>query len=143
MKKILVLVCLLLFLGSFVYAEHATAADRFANNQDGTVTDTQTGLMWSDRDNSSDINWFNAKSYCYGYSGGGKSGWRMPTIDELGQLYSSGAYGSAIKKTGNYVWASETRGSDAANFNFDYGLRNWYFQYIDGNGRALPVRSGK
>ena len=67
MKRILVLVFLVLFLGSFVSAEYA-AADRFVNNKNGTVTDTQTGLMWADHDNGSNINWYAAKGYCKGYS---------------------------------------------------------------------------
>lgn len=117
-------------------------ADRFVNNGNGTVTDTQTGLMWANRDNGSDINWYNAKSYCAGYSGGGKSGWRMPTIDELHQLYNSGAYGSVINKTGDFVWASETRGSEAAFFNFSSGNRHWSLKLSESSAdRALPVRS--
>ncbi len=64
-------------------------AARLVNNNDGTVTDTQTGLMWADHDNGSNINWSNAKNYCEGYNGGGKSGWRMPTLDELRSLNSS------------------------------------------------------
>jgi len=143
MKKILVMVCMVLFFGILVPAEYAVAG-RFIDNRDGTITDTETGLMWANRDNGSGINWFNAKSYCEGYSGGGKSDWRMPTIVELGQLHNSGAYGSVIKKTGDYVWSSETRGSDAAIFFFYEGIRYWYPQsdsviYY----RALPVRSGK
>jgi len=143
MKRILVLVCLVLFLGSFVSAEYA-AADRFVNNGNGTVTDTQTGLMWADKDNGREINWYNAKSYCDEYSGGGKSGWRMPTIDELQQLYNSGAYGSAIKRTGyGFIWSSETSGSRAAYFSFYDGNRRWAFQSGGKDGfRALPVRSG-
>ena len=142
MKKILVLVCLVLFLGSFVSAEYATAADRFVNNKDGTVTDTQTGLMWADHDNGSDINWSDAQIYCNGYSGGGKSGWRMPTIWELEELYISGAYGSVIKKTGPLVWSSETCRSEAAGFQFYTGTRYWYPQSSLSYIRALPVRSG-
>jgi hypothetical protein len=142
MKRILVLVCMVLFLGTFVSAEYA-AAERFVNNKDGTVTDTQTGLMWANKDNGSDINWNNAKSYCERYSGGGKSGWRMPTIAELGQLRKSGAYGSVIQKTGPFVWSSETQGSAAAYFYFDLGERDWDRQSYDETIRALPVRSGK
>jgi len=87
----------------------------FRKQQRRHVTDTQTGLMWADHDNGSDITWFSGKSYCEGYSGSGKSGWRMPTIDELRTLYTSGAYGSIIQKTYSYarVWSSETRGSGA------------------------------
>jgi hypothetical protein len=143
MKRILVLACMILFLGTFVSVEYATAADRIVNNKDGTVTDTKTGLMWADHDNGSNINWWGAKSYCEGYSGGGKSGWRMPTIDELRQLNSSGAYGSVIKKTSSFVWSSEIRGSDAAYFNFTLWPSGWGHQSKDGSYRTLPVRSGK
>ena len=139
----MMLVCMVLFLGSLVSVEYMEAADRFVNKKDGTVTDTQTGLMWAAQDNGSKINWVNAKNYCEGYNGSGKSGWRMPTITELGELYSSGAYGSVIKKTGRAVWSSETQGSNAAYFSFTNGSRIWYPQSTANTRRALPVRSDK
>ena len=119
-------------------------AARFVNNGNGTVTDTQTGLMWPDQDNGSPINWYNAKSYCEGYSGGGKSGWRMPTLHELRPLYESGAYGSVIKKTGaGYIWSSDAPGSACGGFVFLWGIWIWTkHSYDDDRGRALPVRSG-
>ena len=143
MKRILVLVCMVLFLGSLVSVEYA-AAERFVNNNNGTVTDTQTGLMWADKDNGSDINWNNAKSYCAGYSGGGKSGWRMPTMSELVQLHNSGAYGSVMKKTGRFIWSSETRDSEAYGFDFNLSRKAWSPQSFASVGdRIIPVRSGK
>ena len=51
---------------------------RFIAYNNGTVSDTQTGLMWAAKDNGSNINWVNAKSYCENYRGGGYSDWRMP-----------------------------------------------------------------
>ena len=140
MKKILVMACTVLFLGAFVFAEHATAADRFVKSNDGTVTDTQTRLTWADHD-SSDINWRGANSYCEGYSGGGKSGWRMPTLDELAQLYSSGAYGSVIRRTSSFVWSSQTSGPLlAAVFYFNGGASGWDSKDYEAGYRALPVR---
>jgi len=35
-------------LGTYASAGYAAATDRFVNNKDGTVTDTQTGLTWAD-----------------------------------------------------------------------------------------------
>ncbi len=143
MKRILLLVCLALFLGSFVSAEQA-AADRFVNNKDGTVTDTQTGLMWAAQDNGSNINWYDAKSFCEGHGGGGRSGWRMPTTDELAGLYASGGHKGIIKLTACCVWAPESNATNAALFNFDYGVRNWIPRWsLNDGGRALPVRSVK
>jgi len=143
MKRILVLVCLVLFIGSFVSAEYATAEDRFVKNNNGTITDTQTGMMWADQDNGVNINWYGATSYC----GGG--GWRMPTIDELRTLHSSGVYGSLIKKTGSWVWSSEHDNSTnpllskAASFRFTDGSKQMHSKYDADGDRALRVRSAK
>jgi hypothetical protein len=60
---------------------------RFIAYDNGTVSDTRTGLMWAAKDNGSKINWANAKSYCENYRGGGYTDWRMPTQDELAELY--------------------------------------------------------
>jgi len=141
MKKKMVWLCAVLFLGTLFFADTARA-DRFINNHDGSVTDTQTDLMWADKDNGGDINWTGAKSHCQAYSAGGKTGWRMPTGDELGQLHTSGAYGSLIKKTGEYVWSSETRGAnEAAIFYFIYGAKYWIPQEKSRKMRAIPVRA--
>jgi hypothetical protein len=134
---------------------------RFIDNGNGTTTDTKTGLMWAAKDNGSNINWANAKSYCENYRGGGYTDWRMPTQDELAGLYdTSKTYQSdcrylfnskwdthlteLIRLTCPCLWASETRGSAAANFYFNEGKRIWHpqtdvYYYL----RVLPVRSGK
>ncbi|MEI7673608.1 MAG: DUF1566 domain-containing protein, partial [Deltaproteobacteria bacterium] len=131
---------------------------RFIAYDNGTVLDTQTNLMWPAKDNGSDINWANGKSYCENYRGGGYTDWRMPTQDELAGLYDkSMIYKSVcgwdvhltelIRLTCNALWTSETRaetrGSEAAYFGFSNGNRYWSRQSGDGGSRALPVRSGK
>jgi len=124
-------------------------ANRFVNNGNGTVTDTQTGLMWADKDNGSQINWYDAKIYCEGYSGGGKSGWRMPTVAELEGLYNAGIRwgGDTIKFTHDAIWSSEIEatlnGTGAAVYVFwGGGYRGWARQWDGLRKRALPVRSG-
>ena len=123
----------------------------------GVVTDTKTGLMWAARDNGKDINWSDAKTYCANYKGGGFNDWRLPTQDELAELYKAG-----IRERENQIislssccpWASETRGSRAASFCFGSGSGAVHFGFRGGSrgwggrsgargGRALPVRSGK
>jgi uncharacterized protein (TIGR02145 family) len=128
--------------------------NRFIANSNGTVLDTQTNLMWAARDNGSNINWANAKSYCENYRGGGYTDWRMPTQDELAGLYDAGKSYKATQRYYNVnlteliqlsaccPWASETRGSDAAYFNLG-GKRGWVHQSDASEGRALPVRSAK
>ncbi len=122
----------------------------FSAYDDGTVLDTRTGLMWAAKDNGGNINWRNAKSYCDNYRGGGYSDWRMPTQNELANLYD----GNKKNRHGYYVtdlieitnccpWASEIRGSGAANFSFYHGYRGWPPQSYATYYRALPVRSSK
>jgi len=120
----------------------------------GVVKDTRTGLMWAAKDNGKDVTWHDAKRYCENYRGGGYSDWRMPTIDELEGLYDrSRSYQSKqrsynvhltelIQLTNCCPWASETRGSNAALFGFDFGGPYWYAQSGSFDGRALPVRAG-
>ena len=136
--------------------EEARVRNRFIANSNGTVLDTQTGLMWAARDNGVNINWANAKSYCENYRGGGYSDWRMPTLNDLAGLYdASKSYKTdcvdsvdvhlteLIHLTCTWVWTSETRGSDAETAGFLYGrhiLKNRLDHYAM---RALPVRSAK
>jgi len=120
----------------------ASPIGRFIAYNNGTILDTKTNLMWAAKDNGKNINWRNAKSYCENYSGGGHADWRMPTLDELAELYESGVCSEKIKII-YWVWGSENRGPDAANFGFSYGIRYWTRQSYDGSYRALPVRSAK
>ena len=118
-----------------------------------TYTDPRTGLMWAGGDNGRDINWEDAKVYCQTYRGGGYTDWRMPTLNELAGLYDHSSKGGKSKKeeksyhltkeitlTSCCPWASETRGSDAAYFNFFNDERLWNNLQHDFIRRALPVR---
>ena len=62
----------------------ASAADRFIDNGDGTVTDTELGLMWSMADNNGDIDWHQAEKwvlFTFPYTIGKQyDNWRMPTL---------------------------------------------------------------
>jgi hypothetical protein len=44
---------------------------RFISFDNGTVKDSETGLMWAAKDNGKDITWIGAKKYCENYDGGG------------------------------------------------------------------------
>ena len=131
---------------------------RFIAYDDGTVLDANASLIWAAKDNGSNINWENAKSYCENYRGGGYSDWRMPTQDELAGLHDAsknyqsecrGPFGGKwdlhlselIRLTCIALWASETRGTVAAYFRIDGDGRGWTSG--DENLRALPVRSAK
>jgi len=53
-------------------------------------TDPVTGLAWTKQDNGSDVNWNQAIAYCSNLRLGGYSDWRLPTIDELQDIYDPG-----------------------------------------------------
>ena len=57
--------------------------NNFKNNNDGTITDNATGLMWMQNDNATPILWEKALSYAEGYSFAGYSDWRLPDVKEL------------------------------------------------------------
>jgi hypothetical protein len=134
--------------------EKSIAKDgRFIAYADGTVLDTNTNLMWAAMDIGANINWYNAKSYCENYRGGGYTDWRMPTQNELAGLYDAGKtytpkcdaspvhLTELIHLTCYCLWASEMRESEAATFCFNFGYRYWIPQSLYYG--VLPVRSGK
>lgn len=55
----------------------------FEDNGDGTITDTNTGLMWQQTPPAEGMTWYQAKEYCENLEFGGYDDWRMPTLKEL------------------------------------------------------------
>ena len=50
------------------------------------VLDKETGLVWEKVPDDQFIDWFAAVDHCYKRSVGGRSGWRLPTVEELASL---------------------------------------------------------
>jgi len=163
MKKLsgtMVAIMVATIVGTFITANSSPAGvkakdGRFIAYDNGTVLDTKTNLMWAASDNGSIINWPDAEFYCENYRGGGYKDWRMPTLDELAELYdetktykSDCGDGRDLHLTAlihlrcGWVWSSDTRGSTAAYFIFYNGQDKWSSQSdVTYNFRALPVRS--
>lgn len=57
---------------------------------DPVVIQEETGLMWAKNDSPTDINLIEAKEYCRNFRAGGFDDWRLPTLDEISGLMSSG-----------------------------------------------------
>jgi hypothetical protein len=91
--------------------------------QSATVTVTgayvaQGGLTWMPV--SFWMSWYSANNYCLSFNGLGKSGWRLPTNNELSALYASGAMngqGWILDET----WSST---SDGGGYNYSVYLNN-------------------
>ena len=141
-------IVVIVFIGLFVMP--TTASDRFVDHDDGTVTDTKSGLMWAAKNNRNLINWQTARSYCQNYNGGGHTDWRIPTLTELASLYDpkeQNKHGYHVNRlidiSAASCWASENRDYKAARFNFTYGEVYWLRKSYSSPSRVLPVRSGK
>lgn len=55
----------------------------FSDNNDGTISDKATGLMWQKADDGTARNWENALSYAGNLALAGYSDWRLPNAKEL------------------------------------------------------------
>jgi len=118
--------------------------------QSNTWTDPVTGLMWAKQDNDNTVTWDQGTSYCANLSLAGSSDWRLPTIDELADLYDQTQNVFSFHIKGNIrlsaccPWSCSTgRDSGTAwSFRFTDGKR-YTTRRGDGLGhRALCVRRG-
>ena len=109
------------------------------DNGDGTVSDTETGLMWQQAEAGS-MNWQNALDYCEDLvlPTGGYDDWRLPDRNELQSLvdysyYNPAIYGHNINGAGkyfpgvlsSYYWSSTTYAN--------YTYYAWHVNFYSGN----------
>ncbi len=71
-----------------VYGEN-----EFVDNEDGTISDLSTGLMWMQDDYSEGIEWEEALAYCEDLEFSGYDDWKLPNVKELQSIVDySGVY---------------------------------------------------
>ena len=122
---------------------------RFADNQDGTITDLYTGLQWQKIQSSNTMSWEEALAYSHTLSLGGKTDWRLPNVKEIQSLNDTKLFKPSFDKTffpnvlsGNY-WSSTTliqATEKAWDINVDYGIVSYNLKTIKEN--VLLVRGG-
>jgi hypothetical protein len=91
---------------------------RFTDNEDGTVTDHLTGLMWVKEPhalpgNTEDMSWESAIDFSNELNFANYSDWRLPNVRELRSLMNQGVV--------PYEWFN----SDETPFNGIHGARYW------------------
>ncbi|MUU77159.1 Lcl C-terminal domain-containing protein [Winogradskyella endarachnes] len=73
--------------GNYVRAvrgkENVYGVNDFVDNNDGTITDKATGLMWQKIDDGNAYNWVDALKYAKNSSLGNYNDWRLPNTKEL------------------------------------------------------------
>ena len=111
---------------------------RFIDNNDGTVTDTKTGLMWVKDTTPGVFTWLKAIEYCEGLG----DGWRLPTIEELISIVDYNRFDPAIDPIFecklSYYWSSTTNAGNPSNawvvYFYDgslyYGNKSFYGYYV-------------
>jgi|GEM_PF-699443 len=126
------------------------AANNFIDNNDGTVTDTSTGLMWqkATASNTANYTWEQALTYCENLTLGGYSDWRLPNRNELQTIVDYSRYMPAINTTffpGTlynyypfYYWSSTT---DAYYTDYAWGV-SFFNGAIYGDGLNYTIKSG-
>jgi hypothetical protein len=72
--------------------------NNFVVNWDGTVTDTNTGLVWQ-QDGSTYNTWEEALSYCENLTLAGYNDWRLPNVNELQSIVDYTQYNPSINTT--------------------------------------------
>jgi hypothetical protein len=105
----------------------------FVDNDDGTITDNVTGLMWQQGEPGI-MPWDAALSYCESLLLGGNSDWRLPNIKELESLTDDSRDNPAIDKTffldatASLYWTSSSQAADASSayiVGFSYPGVDW------------------
>ena len=76
-----------------VWGNRPDSPNTYVVNGDGTVSDTQTKLMWQQVTDGNTYTWAAAGTYCDGLTLAGKDDWRLPTAAEGASLvdYTVGA----------------------------------------------------
>ena len=136
---------------------------RFIDSQDGTITDSQTGLVWSKEDSWQKeekwVTWDEAMEFArhlVDLELGGRKNWRLPRIEEAKTLYDpeqviQDKYGKNIHldpvfpsgSLGN-IWIHEIGSGDEGYFlNLTIGEIARKFKSVAGRMAARPVSDGK
>jgi len=106
--------------------------ENYTDNQDGTVTDNVTGLMWQQAVPTNSYNWANAVTYCSTtLTLAGHSDWRLPSIIELASIVDLGQSNPSINSTyfpstpgtafsSSSPWAGSSSYAWGVSFDFGY-----------------------
>ncbi len=71
------------FFVTYVRGNKTYGLNDFHDNNDETISDNATGLMWTKNDNGEGVNWQDALSYAENKEFAGYSDWRLPNVKEL------------------------------------------------------------
>ncbi|WP_200153020.1 DUF1566 domain-containing protein [Chromatium okenii] len=140
--------------GSVRLVRGGQSFDTFVDNADGTVTQSNTGLMWAKcsegqsgtncTGDAKKMNWSAALTAANNSNLGGYNDWRLPNFKELQALVDYSRYNPAIDTTqfpntpGSWFWSGSP---DAFNSNYAWGVHFGYgFANDDYRSNDVHVR---
>ncbi len=122
------------------------AREKAAQEEDaGKIwTDPETLLMWTKKDNGSDVNWQKARNYCHNLRLAGYSDWHLPTIDELSDIYDpkiniAGQLGSGSPATWHVKGNLQLSGWQWSNTQGNTIWEAWVFLFANGKQYSSPL----
>jgi hypothetical protein len=110
----------------------------FVDNLDGTVSDTQSLLVWQKADSGNAGSWTAGEAYCAALKLGGKTDWRLPTDAEAQTLVDYKAVNPSVPSifaattSANFYWTSSV--SDVV----QSSSQVWAILFKDGYTNYLP-----
>jgi hypothetical protein len=107
-------------------------------------TDPEKRLTWTKKDNGGDVNWQKARSYCQNLRLAGYSDWRLPTIDELSDIYEPkikimGQLGSGSEATWHVKGKLQLSGWQWSNTRGNESWEAWVFLFANGQRYSSPL----
>lgn len=133
MKKCLIIVIVAFFCSTLWAA--------FTDNENGTVTDSSTALVWI-KGAGPRKNWADAGTYCSDLDFGGYGAWRLPTLAELLAIVEEESDPEIdpvfdIKRGGFSYWTSD----ETTQSGYTITDRAYAVSFIDGSSFHAPKRS--
>ena len=128
-KKWMAGVVALILAAAVLMSAVATASERFIDNGDDTVLDTETGLTWTiDANMAGPLTWDEAVAYCDSLG----NGWRLATLGEMESLLDMVALQPPMLPAGHpfvnvqsaQYWSSTIYEQDSTSY-------GWYVDMVD------------
>ena len=111
---------------------------------DKVWTDPATRLMWTKKDNGSDVNWQKARNYCRNLRLAGYSDWRLPAVEELSDIYDpmaniAGQMGSGSQVIWHVKGRLQLSGWQWSNTQGNTTWEAWLFLFANGERYSSPL----
>ncbi len=135
--------------GSAVRGEQAEAFDHLIINNDGTVSDVDTGLIWQQQDEGNLMSWSEALNYCEKLNLAGYGDWRLPAIKELESIVDLTKVKPSINldifigTMNSSYWSSTTYTNTSQAFRMDFSNGHEYSYYKSDSYYIRAVREGQ